>query len=57
MTMRLIGQLLLVATVAALIAAIWIPDHRWQSAATAFVLLFVGAAVLGQTNKTTRKDP
>lgn len=57
MTVRLIGQLMLVATVAAIIAAIWLPDHRWQSAATAAVLLFVGAAILAQTDKTTRKDP
>lgn len=55
--MRILGYLLLVASVAAILAAIWLADYRWQSAVTAVVLFLVGAAVLGQLDKTTdRKD-
>ena len=55
--MRVLGHLLLCASVLALLAAIWLADYRWQAAASALVLFLVGAAVLGQLDKTTtRKD-
>ncbi|WP_229586324.1 hypothetical protein [Kocuria sp. CCUG 69068] len=55
--MRILGHLLLCASVLALLSAIWVAEYRWQSAASAVVLLLVGAAVLGQIDKTTtRKD-
>lgn len=47
--MRALGRVLLVAAVLALLAAIWAPGDWWRWALTAPVLLFVAAALLGQS--------
>lgn len=56
--MRVLGHFLLSAMVLTVLGAIWIPDHRWQLAATAVVLLVLGAVALGEKKPTitTRKD-
>lgn len=53
--MRTLGRTAIAGTVLALLAAIWIPEHRWQLAITALVLLIVGAAILG--NAHTNRPP
>lgn len=50
--MKTIGNIILTLSALALLAAIWAPGTWWQWLFTAFVLLFIGAAIAGQhTNR------
>lgn len=51
MTLTRIGAALMTLAVLAALATIWWDGYRWQSGATAVLLLIVGAACLGNANE------
>lgn len=56
MTRTRVSQALLVLAVLAALATIWWDGHRWQSGATAVLLLIVGAACLGNADNHNTKE-
>ena len=56
MTLTRIGAVLMTLAVLAALATIWWDGHRWQSGATAFLLLIVGAACLGNADNHNTKE-
>lgn len=49
--MRNTGRLFLLLSLGFILAAIWTPAYLWQGLASAAVLFFAGAAILGQLTR------
>lgn len=56
MTLTRIGTVLMTLAVLAALATIWWDGHRWQSGATAVLLLIVGAVCLGSADNHNKKE-
>ena len=56
MTLTRIGAILMTLAFLAALATIWWDGHRWQSAATAFLLLITAAACLGTADNHNTKE-
>lgn len=57
MTLTRLGAVLMALAILAALATIWWEGYRWQSGATAFLLLITSAACLGTAdNHNTKED-
>ena len=56
MTLTRIGTALMTLAILAALATIWWDGHRWQSGATAFLLLITAAACLGNADNHNTKE-